>query len=148
MLKSRIRLDLMIGLLILGIVLAVILLRDRQPAQIFPATVNRDCAPWDGSAFTVQIPLKGGNILDVSIWKSPDIKFSKTFSFPDDTGQVGNAILIHPVGLPESMTGDVWFEGVSEGQIVEGGFRLVGERGESFEGRFVAKWESQIALCG
>ena len=146
--KSRTILIISIVLLILGIALFTFFNRDQESAQVFPATINRDCAPWDGSAFTVRIPMDDGTVIDVSIWQAPDIKFSKTFSFPDNTGQVGNAILIHQVGLPEPLTGEVWFEGVSEEKAVEGGFRLKSEGGELFEGRFAAEWGSQIALCG
>ena len=89
-----------------------------------------------------------GDVIDISIWQTPDIKFPKTFSFPDNTGQVGNAILIHQIGLPDPLTGEVWFESVSEGKVVKGRFRLKGERGEVFEGRFAAEWGSQVALCG
>lgn len=148
MMNNRTSLLIAISLLILGMALFTFFNRDSQPTQSFSATINRDCAPWDGSAFRVSIPLNGGDILDVSIWQAPEIKFSKTFSFPDATGQVGNASLNHPNGLPEQLTGEVWFEGVSERQTVAGGFRLLGERGEVFEGRFTAEWEDQIALCG
>ena len=137
-----------IGLLILGIAIFTFSMRDQEPTQVFSATVNRDCAPWDGAAFTVQIPWHGGDIINISIWKSPDIKFPTTFSFPDNTGQIGNVILIRPVGLPDPLTGEVWFDSVSEEKVVDGGFRLKGERGDLFEGRFAAEWGSQVALCG
>ena len=81
----------------------------QEPARVFPAKVNRDCAPWDGSAFTVQIPLNEGTVLDISIWRTPEIKVPITFSFPDHSGQAGNAILISHVGLPERLTGKVIF---------------------------------------
>ena len=148
MMKSRTLFYIAIGLLILGIALFTFFNRDQEPAQIFPATINRDCAPWDGSAFTVQIPMADGTVVDISIWQAPDIKFSKTFSFPDNTGQVGNAILTHPIGLPDPLIGEVWFEGVSEGKVAEGGFRLKSERGAEFNGKFIAEWGSQIMLCG
>ena len=146
--KSRTLFYIAIGLLILGIALFTFSTRTQEPVQVFPATINRDCAPWDGAAFTVRIPWKGGDVIDISIWQTPDIKFPKTFSFPDNTGQVGNAILIHQVDVLEQLTGEVWFERVSEGKVVEGGFRLKGERGEVFEGRFTAEWGSQIVMCG
>jgi hypothetical protein len=148
MMKSRTLLFTAIGLFILGIAIFAFPPRNQAPAQVFPATVNRDCAPWDGSAFRVRIPLKDGDVIDIGIWQTPDIKFSKTFSFPDDTGQVGYASLIDPAGSYEQLTGAVWFEGVSEGRTVAGGFRLKDERGAVFEGRFAAAWEGQVAMCG
>ena len=148
MMKFRSWLYIIFGLLIFGFVLFIVTLQNEESEQIFPATINRDCAPWDGAAFTVRMPLNDEDVIDISIWQAPDIKFSKTFSFPDNTGQVGNASLIDPAGSYEQLTGEVWFKGVSEGQTVAGGFRLKSERGEVFEGRFAAAWEGQIALCG
>ena len=120
----------------------------QESAQVFPATVNRDCAPWDGSAFTVQIPISDGMLIDISIWRSPEIKFPVTFSFPDNSGQVGNAILIHPVGLPEPLTGTVFFWRVDQESQVEGGFELRTESGNLFKGKFKAEWSDLFALCG
>lgn len=148
MIKSRIRIFIVTGLITLAVGIGLFTFLRRDSVETFPATVTRDCAPWDGAAFTVRIPLKDGDAIDISIWKAPDIKFSKTFSFPDNTGQIGNAILIHPVSLPEALRGEVQFEGVSEGKVVEGGFRLKSERGGVFIGIFKAEWESLIALCG
>jgi len=61
--------------------------------------------------------------------------------------QVGSAVLIHNT-TPEILVGEVWFEGVSEEEAVEGRFKLKSERGEEFAGRFVAEWDHQIVLCG
>jgi hypothetical protein len=148
MMKSRTLFFIAIGLLILGMALFTFSTRNQEPALMFPATVYRDCAPWDGSAFRVRIPLKDGDVIDIGIWQAPDIKFSKTFSFPDDTGQAGYASLIDPAGSYEQLTGAVWFEGVSEGQTVAGRFSLKDERGEVFAGRFAAAWDGQVAMCG
>jgi hypothetical protein len=80
-------------ILILGIALFTFSRQNQEALQTFHATVNRDCAPWDGAAFTVSIPLGDGTIIDLSIWKSSDIRLPTTYSFPDETGQVGNALL-------------------------------------------------------
>ena len=45
-----------IGFLILVIAWFMYSSRNQDVAQVFPATIDRDCAPWDGSAFTVSIP--------------------------------------------------------------------------------------------
>ena len=148
MMKNRTSLFIAIGLLILGIALFTFFNQKQPPTQVFAATVNRDCAPRDGSAFRVRVPLNGGDVLDISIWQAPEIKFTKTFSFPDNTGQVGNASLIDSASSYEQLTGEVWFEGISEGQTVSGGFRLKSERGGMFIGKFKAEWGSQVALCG
>ena len=146
--QTRIRVVLGLSILIVGISLFAYAIRIQRSTQVFPATVNRDCAPWDGAAFTVRIALSGGDIIDISIWQSPEIKFPVTFSFPDNTGQVGNAILNHPVGLPEPMSGTVFFWRVDRENPVEGKFDFVTETGERFEGQFKAEWENQTMMCG
>jgi hypothetical protein len=148
MMKTRIAVILLSSLVILAALVSFFARDKKEPVQVFQATVNRDCAPWDGSAFTVKIPIEGGEVIDISIWQSPDIKFPKTFSFPDDSGQVGNAILIYQTGLPDVLTGDVWFQSVGEEMPLEGRFKLKTEGGGVYVGQFKAQWENQIALCG
>ena len=119
-----------------------------QGLQAFPATVSRDCAPWDGAAFTVKISVPNGRTLDLSLWQSPDISLPARFTFPDDTGQVGNALLLPLSGMPEQLTGEVWFRSVRQGTPVEGRFSLKSASGEQFQGTFVAEWDDRIVLCG
>jgi len=135
-------------LLIFGVLLFTSLAQTQEPVQTFSATVNRDCAPWDGSAFTVKLPLNHGDFIDISIWQAPDIRFAKTFSFPDNTGQFGNAILIHPIGLPELLTGTVTFARVDQSNPVEGELDLMSETGIHFTRKFKAEWNDQMILCG
>ena len=148
LMKSRTLFFVAIGLLILGIAFFTFSARNQEPVQVFPATVNRDCAPWDGSAFRVTVPLSDGAVIDIAIWQAPDINFSKTFSFPDDTGQVGNASLRSASGEYEQLSGTVFFQRVDEESQVAGGFKLVTETGQRFEGQFKAEWGNQIIMCG
>lgn len=148
MTKSRTLFFIAIGLLILGIALFTFLTRNQEPAQVFPATVNRDCAPWDGSAFRVTIPMEDGTVIDIAIWQTPDIKFSKTFPFPDDTGQVGNASLRSASGEYEQLSGTVSFSRVGQSNPVEGEFDLTDEAGEQIKGKFKAEWENEVVMCG
>jgi hypothetical protein len=149
MMRSRKLFILIAVVLILGVALVSFLKRDQPSLQAFPATVQRDCAPWDGSAFTVQIPISNdGTLISVSIWQSPDIQFPETFSFPDDTGQVGNASLTHPVGSPEQLSGTISFPHVDQSIVVEGRFDLMDETGKQYKGIFKAEWDDQIMLCG
>ena len=146
MMKSRTLLAII--LLILAIALFTFLQRNQEPAQIFPATVVRDCAPWDGSAFRVTIPMEDGMSVDISIWKSPDINVPVAFSFPDDTGQVGNVSYRSATDEYKQLSGTVFFWNVKEGSPVKGKFELTAEDGQRFEGQFEAAWHDQIALCG
>jgi hypothetical protein len=135
-------------ILILGIALFTFSTRNQEPLQVFPATINRDCAPWDGAAFTLSIPFDEGTIIDISIWQSPDIKLPTTYSFPDETGQVGNALVHLQADLPEQLTGRASFPRLEQGVPVEGKFNLLTEAGQKFKGKFEAEWGTQVAMCG
>jgi hypothetical protein len=96
----------------------------------------------------VSIPIENGATVEVSVWKSPDIKFPVGYSFPDSTGNIGNAILRSSPGEDQQLSGDVWFSGVEAGQAVEGEFRLRVQSGKFLEGKFLAEWENLAAICG
>ncbi len=149
--KSRTQLFIAISLFIFGIALYTFLdgfTRALPSEQALPATIQRDCAPWDGGAFTVHMPINAGTMIDISIWQSPDILVPKTFVFPDETGQVGNASLLHPDGLPGQLSGSVSFSGVDPSMVVEGRFNLRDGNGTQYRGTFKAQWDDQIMLCG
>ena len=133
--------------LILGIAWMGFIRRNQKPEQTFSATINRDCAPWDGSAFTISIPMERQGVT-VSIYQSPELKFPTTFSFPDTTLRIGTALLILPLGSPEQLTGKVSFQRVVPDIPVAGEFDLVTNTGELFKGKFIAEWGNEIVLCG
>jgi hypothetical protein len=135
-------------ILILGIALFTFSARDREPVQVFPATINRDCAPWDGAAFTVSFRYDSITTITISIWQSPGFAFPVTFSFPDETMRVGIAYSLPELDPLEELTGKVTFWRVEEGSPVEGEFNFVTERGKQFKGKFKAEWGNQIAMCG
>jgi hypothetical protein len=136
--------------LILGIAWYTSPGRKQAVTQILPATIQRDCAPWDGSAFTVNILPQGpgGDIVSISIWQAPDLKFPQTFSFPDETGQVGNASLIRSSGAAEQLSGKVFFTSVKQGSPAGGRFELFTSTGQRFAAEFRAEWVDEIVLCG
>ena len=148
--KSRANFLVIIGLiaLVFGIALFMFLRRNQEPAQIFSATASRDCAPWDGGAFTVLIQYDSVTIITISIWQSPYFPSPTSVTFPDETGQVGNAYTIPELGPYTELMGEVSFERVEQGMPIEGQFKLKSENGVEFAGRFVAAWEHQIVLCG
>jgi len=115
--------------------------------QITPATVSNDCAPWDGAAFTLRVPIETGAEIDISIWQKPDIKFPVTFSFPDNTGRVGTAV--RRMGdAYEQMNGKVSFSHVNGESPVEGEFDFRNDNGEQYKGTFTAAWNDQVVMCG
>ena len=144
--KPRTQFLITIGMLIL--ILAITWFsfsrRDQKPAQTLQATINRDCAPWDGAAFTLLISYDSITTISISIWQSPDIELPVTFSFPDDTGQIGFAYL-HP---DNPLRGEVSLLGLDEAGPVEGGFDLKNESGRRFNGKFKAEWGNEIMYCG
>jgi hypothetical protein len=114
----------------------------------FQATVNRDCAPWDGAAFTVQVQFDSATVIYISIWQSPDILLPSTFKFQDETGRVGNAYILPELGPYTLLNGEVHLQRVQEGMPLEGRFRLTSAGGGKYEGRFTAEWLDQIVYCG
>ena len=135
-------------LVVLGGMFALYALPKPESLQGFKATVNRDCAPWDGSAFTVAVPMNDGTVLSISIWQSPEIDHAVSYSFPDDSGQVGNASLMLVDGMPEQLSGEVSLQGVDPNTPVEGQFDLVTTAGQKFKGEFIAEWRDDVMLCG
>jgi hypothetical protein len=133
--------------LALGSVALVTSEQKREPAPLFRATVNRDCAPWDGPAFTVSIPVEGSTI-QISIYHSPASRLPARFAFPDDTMREGYVLLISEARPLEPLTGKVWLERVNQQNPVVGWFRLRSDSGEQFEGKFVAHWGNQAVYCG
>ena len=147
--KSRISLYVVLTVLIALVAVWFFFRSDtKSSAQVFPATVDRDCAPWDGAAFTVSIPFKNGQTLHISIYQSPDIELPSRYSFPDESMSEGNAYLRIPDGSPVQLAGEVWLQRVSQEIPVEGSFRLMSESGAQFEGKFLAEWGDEIIYCG
>ena len=140
----------LLGALAALIGLSVLLTRRYDGVRVVAARVDRDCAPWDGSAFTLSIPVEGepGATLMISIWQSPDFKLPAAFSFPDETGRAGNAVYRPASGPDEPLSGQVSFTRVQLGSPVEGQFDLVSESGGGFSGRFEAEWGAGVIGCG
>ena len=148
--KPRTQFFIVVGLiiLILGVTWLSFSTRNQEPAQIFPATINRDCAPWDGAAFTLSIPTEDGIIIHVSIWQSPAMKLPVTYSFPDETGQIGFAYILPELDPLQQLSGEVFFRRVEEGIPVEGEFNFTTENGKEFKGSFTAEWGNEVVYCG
>jgi hypothetical protein len=135
-------------LVMIGVLLFALLSLDGETLPIFPATINRDCAPWDGAAFTVLIPLEEGETIQISIYRSPDIQLPSRYSFPDASMQEGHAQLLLPVDAPEPLTGNVTFQRVEQGATVQGQFGLATQTGRQLQGEFLAEWGNEIVYCG
>jgi hypothetical protein len=118
------------------------------PGPVIAATIDRDCAPWDGSAFTVSVPWWDTSALVVSIWRAPDIEGPVTFSFVDSVAGDGQAARRGADGSSEVLGGTVTFEGVQLGLPVVGRIRLRSAAGTVFAGTFRAEWGTTRVYCG
>jgi len=120
----------------------------QEPLPHYAASIQQDCAPWDGGAFLLKIPLENGNFIDVAIWESPALQSEKTFFF-EEPSQVGTASLVHSSASAEQLVGKVFFTRVNLDSPVEGTFELETiDSGQHFEGQFHATWLDRIRLCG
>jgi hypothetical protein len=148
--KSRTSRYVLIVLIIiaLGGIRFFYVLQGQQTARVFPATINRDCAPWDGTAFTISFRYDPITTITVSIWKSPSFPFSVTLSFPDETMRIGTAYSLTEFDPLEELRGKVTIWRVEEGIPIEGEFSLTSERGAQFKGKFKATWGNEIVCCG
>ena len=146
--KRRTQFFIAVILLIFGIAWFTFSNQKREPEEAFLATVNRDCAPWDGGAFTVFIPTDDGIIIHISIWQSPEIKLPVRFAFPDESRQIGSAYILTELDPLQQLSGNVSFRRVEEGIPVEGEFDLTTESGQQFKGRFKAEWGNEVVYCG
>jgi hypothetical protein len=86
--------------------------------------------------------------ITISIWQSPDIKFPTTFTFPDETGQVGYAYILPELDPLEQLTGKVTFWRVEQGIPIEGEFNFMTVSGKQFKGKFIADWGNEVVYCG
>jgi hypothetical protein len=119
-----------------------------QQAPALPATINRDCGPADGPAFTVEIPMDARGRLVVSIWQAPEISGRARFTLTDPTDVTGSATLFTSAESFEPLSGTITFEGVNAERPVQGDLSLVSASGEVFEGAFTAEWGDFQAYCG
>jgi hypothetical protein len=92
--------------------------------------------------------LRDGLSISISIYRSPDVKLPSRYSFPDESMSEANVYLLMPDGSPEQLTGEVWFQRVSQEIPVEGSFQLRSESGAPWEGKFLAEWGNEIVYCG
>lgn len=126
------------------------------------ATVEHDCAPWDGAAFGLWIPAArfGGNPdswIYLRIWQDPD-KSKTSFVFSDKTGKIGNVRYYLALKSPQlivwekqphqELKGQVRFIRINESESVLGEFDFLSEKSIHLKGNFEARWINKMALCG
>ncbi len=135
------------SVIVLGILLSFPQWERQEATPVFPATIHRDCTPSDGAAFTISIRI-AKSLIGISIYQSPDLKLPATFSFPDDTGRVGNALRVLPATWPDQLIGKISFQRVEPDMPVTGEFDFLTDMGDQFKGKFIAEWDRQRSVCG
>ena len=139
----------LIGSLVVAIILWIYFTTQAGgDSTIFEASVNQDCAPWDGMAYTITIPFHAGSMIDVSIWQSPDFQFPVTYSFPDSSSRVGTAGYKSASGSVQQVSGKIILQPFEVGSPINGMFNFTSEDGEQFKGNFKAEWGNQDTACG
>jgi hypothetical protein len=140
----------LLGLLAItsGLLWLILSPRDPEKLKVFNATASRDCAPWDGAAFTVSIPYDSVSVIEISVWQSPNIKLPVTFTFNDQMGKIGSAVYQPRYGAPVWLSGSVFFPYVQDGVPFTGVFHLKTESGVPFQGKIKAVWENHLVMCG
>ena len=123
---------------------------------VLDATVQGSCAPWDGAAFAVSMPVDSldaalrGATLAISIWKAPDLPAS-TFTFLEAAGgyrDSGAAVLQTKGDKYQRLTGTVSFTQVRTDAPVDGSFDLVTQDARRLSARFHATWKHERVICG
>ncbi len=126
------------------------------------ATINAACAPWDGSGFTIWIPVrdlsgKPNSWIEVSIWSEAD-SLEATFSFPDKTQEVGGATYYPDLRSRKSLNwskaphqelaGSLYLKKLNDQTPVLGEFDFVADNNFHMKGKFEAQWGNETAACG
>jgi hypothetical protein len=148
--KNRILPHVLIGLfaVMTGMIWVIRSMRDQDNTKVFDATINRECVPWDGAAFKVSIPYDPGSMVEIYVWRSPDIKFPTAFTFADQNEKIGDALYMPLFGRVKPLSGIVSFKQVEEYGPVQGEFNLRTDNGYRVQGKFQAIWENKIVICG
>lgn len=115
------------------------------------ATISETCAPWDGPAFEITIPLDAttsATIVTVAIWKAANISRSTTFRFPDSTQTLGAAWMLTHAGKHEDLTGWITLASVQADQPISGSMVFTSRSGRRISRTFRAEWRNRRAICG
>ena len=147
--KCRIPVYALAGMLVLAIILWIYFRTSTaENDAVFEASINRDCAPWDGMAYRISIPDQAGAMIEVSIWQPPDFQFPVTYLFPDSSGRVGNVIHRSTPGSVQQLNEKINLQPFEIGSPVLGRFNFRSSDGIQFTGNFKAEWGNQSAYCG
>jgi len=124
-----------------------------RPEAFAVADVARACAPWDGAAFSVSVPLREGAdpgalpALRVMVWSPPQFEHERTVVFADGDDRTGVAQYMEAEDRATPLTGEATFRQAADGGI-EGTLRLKAADGRRFERRFRGRLDDRMVMCG
>jgi len=126
-------------------------------AKEIKATIYYSFAPWDGAAYSIEIPLEKSDdapdpVIRVSIWGYPEYHKPQTIQFTgkEDTGGGpgkgdGHASYqtIFNKSWPDGLAGQIVFAAIEKGKPVIAAYEFKSEKGKKFKGRFKAVWGNE-----
>ena len=122
-------------------------------APVLGATIGASCAPWDGAAFVVEMPVDSlgrdltGARLAISVWKAPRIPAGTMFTF-HGIADSGAVVLWSGKDSAQRLTGTVTFGAVGPDAPADGSFDLSTKGGRRLAARFHATWKKERVMCG
>jgi len=124
-----------------------------RPEAVAVADIARACAPWDGAAFSVSVPLREGAdpaalpALRVMVWSPPRFERERTVVFADGDDRTGVAQYAESEDRATPLTGEATFRQTADGGL-EGTLRLKAADGRRFERRFRGRLDDRRVMCG
>ena len=120
------------------------------------AYARRDCAPWDGPAFSVVLtdtPAQPDSLttsfLRIAVWRGIESAIGRTLAWEGTTSQVGTASRCQADGrCEEASRGEIRVEWRTADSLLGGEFRVDFGRTRSERGRFTAAWVPDRVMCG
>lgn len=124
-----------------------------RPEVVATARIARTCAPWDGAAFTVSVPMSDGidaaalPALRLMVWSAPQFERGQTVVFADGDDRTGAAQYAESEDSAMPLTGEATFRQAADGSI-EGTLHLKAADGRRFERRFRGRLDPGAVMCG
>ncbi len=113
--------------------------------------ITAECAPWDGPALGLKLPLTGAWTLTLAVYPSGHAGSVQVYPVQVQAGTGGaDAWLSGPASTMRATGGTVWLDRFVDGVGAAGRFTLALEDGQRLQGTFSARWKTPATtpLCG
>ena len=124
-----------------------------DPGQQTGGVVFKGCAPWDGAAVRISLPLDPRHaypLISVGIWRDD---LPQSFAFDENvnhgSSESGKGVVSYcprEAACEPVKTARFTFDDSREG--VTGTYEATLSGGNTVQGSFTAEWEERIVLCG